>query len=166
MFIAEVNNGVRIRGSFLNLMSNWIENYRDSSLDKFALTCSMPQNNHDDVTRCITFCVDRKVNFFWLDFSDPTWIENDNINREAKFDLPMNVYDRKIVRSLKLFSCNFVMPEFKNFKWLRQLSLGWIRLSYSTLKALIENCELLASLSLKNCWNTEAIEINGPNLQL
>ena len=101
-----------------------------------------------------------------LDFSDSTWKEDENINHDANFDLPLNVYGHRTFRSLKLYSCNFSMPEFENFKYLTNLSFGWIKLSYLTIKTLLRHCVLLQNLSLKKCWNIETIEITGYNLQL
>ena len=72
-FVAEESNGVRMRGSFLNLAWSWIESYQHPSLDKFSLTCSTPQNYVDDVTNCITFCMEKRVRILLLDFSDSTW---------------------------------------------------------------------------------------------
>ncbi|XP_024018606.1 putative F-box/LRR-repeat protein At5g54820 [Morus notabilis] len=84
----------------------------------------------------------------------------------TKFDLPLSIYGLKTLEALKLFSCNFDASMFKSFGSLRHLSLGRIELSSSSLKALVENCAVLESLSLKRCWNTGVIEIKGASLRL
>ncbi|KAM6546415.1 hypothetical protein CsatB_027151 [Cannabis sativa] len=170
-FVVEGNNNVQIRGSFINLAPSWIQNHPDDdsaySIDKFSLTISTPNTYLDHVTKCISFCIEREVKIVWLDFSDSNWNDEDyGTNHEANFNLPLAFYDYKTVVSLKLFSCSFLGSEFNSFNFLKELSLGWIRLSLRTLKTLIQKCELLEILSLKRCWNCEAIEISGPNLRL
>ncbi|XP_060960910.1 putative F-box/LRR-repeat protein At1g56400 [Cannabis sativa] len=170
-FVVEGNNNVQIRGSFINLAPSWIHNHPDDdsaySIDKFSLTISTPNTYLDHVTKCISFCIEREVKIVWLDFSDSNWNDEDyGTNHEANFNLPLAFYDHKTVVSLKLFSCSFLGSEFNSFNFLKELCLGWIRLSLRTLKTLIQKCELLEILSLKRCWNCEAIEISGPNLRL
>ncbi|XP_062103677.1 F-box protein At3g62230-like [Humulus lupulus] len=167
-FVVKGSNQDQIRGSFMNLAPSWIENYSDdaASIDKFSLTVSTPQTYLEHVTQCISICIERGVKFIWLDFSDSNWNEDDGTIHEANFQLPLDFYDHKTIVSLKLFSCSFLGSEFDSFDCLKELSLGWIRLSSLTLKALIQKCEFLEILSLKKCWNSEAIEITGPNLRL
>ncbi|XP_024018605.1 putative F-box/LRR-repeat protein At5g54820, partial [Morus notabilis] len=152
-----------------------IKNRQESpQVDKLSLTLSKPEDFVNDITRCIASAVRRKAKVILLDFSGPMWDENSD-NDEGffvsdeyftKFDLPLSVYGLKTLEALKLFSCNFDASMFKSFGSLRHLSLGRIELSSSSLKALVENCAVLESLSLKRCWNTGVIEIKGASLRL
>ncbi|GMN51527.1 hypothetical protein TIFTF001_020676 [Ficus carica] len=98
----------------------------------------------------------------------PTWGENDVVDDYVgfEFDLPFCVYGLKSLETLKLVSCNFDASTLKIFVSLRHLSLGWIELSASSVKDLVENCVSLESLSMKRCWNIGFIEIKGQGLRL
>ncbi|RVW99672.1 F-box protein [Vitis vinifera] len=60
----------------------------------------------------------------------------------------------------------FDVSEFSAFSVLKDLSLGWVEVRSSSLKALLMNCPLLEGLCLKNCWNLGDPDISGPNLRL
>jgi len=70
------------------------------------------------------------------------------------FELPMLVYQLSLfLESLKLYSCDFDMPDFLNFGALKFVSLGWIEVHIDTLKILLSTCKTVEILSLKRCWN-------------
>ncbi|KAL5548295.1 hypothetical protein UlMin_003526 [Ulmus minor] len=164
----EVKEGIG-RGAFIDLMRIWIEHHKDHNLDKFSLILfSLPQNFHEDISKFITFAIERKVKALGLDFSNLMWMEK-YIYRyhHASFDLPLSVYSNKAIKALKLFSCNFIAPNFANFCSFKQLCLGYIKLPSKTLKALLVNCEKLESLILERCWiDWIHISNNNKNLKL
>jgi len=66
----------------------------------------------------------------------------------------MHVYQLGLfLKSLKLYSCDFDMPDFLNFDALKDISLGWIEVHIDTLKTLLSTCKTIEILSLKRCWN-------------
>ena len=154
------------RRGFMDFALQRIQNYQGRDIDKFQLTLSKPENFNGDIQRCISFAIIHNVKGLGLDFSDPTWAEDNLDNHAALFDLPLNVFGHIVLESLKLFSCNFRNSDFMNFTALKQVSFGWLELSLSFIKALLRNCPLLESLSLKKCWNLDHLEISGPNLRL
>ncbi|GMN51723.1 hypothetical protein TIFTF001_020868 [Ficus carica] len=143
---------------------------QESHIDMLSLTLTKPQDFVNDITNCIAFSKEGNAKVILLDFSSPTWGENDVVDDyvgfEAKFDLPFCVYGLKSLETLKLFSCNFDASMLKSFVSLKHLSLGWIELSASSVKDLVENCVSLESLSMKRCWNIGFIEIKGQGLRL
>ncbi|KAK9269659.1 hypothetical protein L1049_001437 [Liquidambar formosana] len=155
------------RRSFLDFVRQWIMAYNEPIVENFRLSFSRATNFPADVEKWIAFAIDHRVKSLSLDFSDPTWdeegVEN---NRVALFELPFYVYGHRILESLKLFSCKFQVSEFKNFSTLTSLSLGWVELTTPSLKAFLVGCPLLETLSLKNCWNLEFLDISAPNLRL
>ncbi|KAL0000896.1 hypothetical protein SO802_014677 [Lithocarpus litseifolius] len=154
------------RRGFMDFALRRIHNYQGRDIDKFQLTLSKPENFHGDIQRCISFAITHNVKGLGLDFSDPTWAEDNLDNHAALFDLPLNVYGHVVLESIKLFSCNFRNSDFMNFRALKQVSFGWLELSLSFIEALLKNCPLLESLSLKKCWNLDHLEISGQNLRL
>ncbi|XP_062170572.1 putative F-box protein At3g29830 [Alnus glutinosa] len=155
------------RRVFIHFVRQWMENYREPNIESFQLTCLKPGDFRGEMELCIAFAIKRNVKVLGLDFSDPTWREDDlDHDHAALFDLPLNVYGHAVLESLKLFSCSFRLPEFMNFGALKDLSLGWLELRMSVIEAILVNCRLLESLSLNKCWNIEQLDIKGPNLRL
>ncbi|THF94081.1 hypothetical protein TEA_018415 [Camellia sinensis var. sinensis] len=60
---------------------------------------------------------------------------------------------------------NEMVSQFINFSALTSLSLAWIQLSTTSFNALLSNCQLLESLSLKRCWNLENLNISTARLR-
>ncbi|XVF34049.1 hypothetical protein REPUB_Repub18cG0023500 [Reevesia pubescens] len=142
------------RRVFIDFVQQWVGSYSEPSIDKFALIFSKPGEFVSDMKNFIEFAIAKNVKGLSLDFSDPTWMEDNPENHKPLFDLPSHVYEHGVVlESLKLFLFKIDMPAFKNFNLLRDLSLGWIELNEESLKTLLQNCPLLDSLSLTKCWN-------------
>ncbi|KAK2984827.1 hypothetical protein RJ640_004652 [Escallonia rubra] len=145
----------------------WIERYEEPVIHKFRLAFSNPANHADDMQVCIGFAVAHQVKVLDLDFSVPSWNEVSlEDHHEALFDLPLFVYDdlAENLESLNLFSCDFLVEKFKNFRALKNLSLGWVYLTTSDVNALLSNCTVLESLSLKRCWELSYLDISGSSL--
>lgn len=156
------------RRVFIEFVREWINHYVEPVIDNLSLTFSRPRELPIVVENCIKFALARNAKSLGFDFSDPAWHEDDldRCPRES-FDLPSNVYEHQVVESLTLFSCNFSASGLINLRLLRQLSLGWVGVRQSALKALLKNCGLLESLSLKRCWGIgQFIQIEGKNLKL
>ncbi|KAK9933118.1 hypothetical protein M0R45_020326 [Rubus argutus] len=156
------------RRVFVKFVENWIDNYQEPVLDKLCITFSRPRDFHVVVEECIEFAVSRGVKVLGLDFSDPSWGDKDLLgkNLAPSFDLPQVVYEHRVLESLTLFSCNFNVSEIINLRLLKNISLGWIELRLPSLPALLVNCPLLESLSLKNCWNADGLRVYGKDLRL
>ncbi|XP_061999463.1 putative F-box/LRR-repeat protein At1g56400 [Rosa rugosa] len=157
------------RIAFVNFVQNWTDNYQPSVLDRVCITFSRPGNFLVLVEDCIRFAVTRGVKVLGLDFSDPSW--NDELLElgnypEPAYVLPQFVYQHGVLESLTLSSCNFNLPEIINFHLLKHLALGWIELPLPTLSVLLNKFPLLESLSVKNCWNTDGLQVGGQNLRL
>jgi len=151
---------------FIQFARQWMENYQESNIENFHLTFLKPGIFRGEMDRCIAFALNRNVKVLGLDFSDPAWGEDDLESHAAAFDLPLDVYGHAVLESLKLFSCSFRVSEFTKFGALKEVSLGWIDLKMSVVEAILVNCRVLESLSLKKCWNLEHLDIKGPNLRL
>ncbi|XP_052177621.1 putative F-box/LRR-repeat protein At1g56400 [Diospyros lotus] len=120
----------------------------------------------EEFQQLIQFAMAHKAKCLDLDFSDPTWDEESMENHVASFELPSpDVYQHRELEELRLFSCNFRVLEFKCFKALKSLSLGWTKLSSSFLTTLCLNCKFLESLSLKKCWDLKYLDISGSKLR-
>ncbi|XP_057454022.1 putative F-box/LRR-repeat protein At1g56400 [Lotus japonicus] len=157
------------RKDFLEFVTLWISNHRETLVDKFSLKLSMPGIAKRVVRKCIVFATNHKVKELELDFCDPTldcYSTTNYINQEALFELPAHVYSHTCLESLKLFSCNFVETEFLNFHALKEISLGWMEVKLSTIKTLLSNCGALESLSLKRCWNSDDFDLGEENPRL
>lgn len=153
------------RNAFIDFARQFILSYSQPVVQSFELTCSKQHNFPVDMQTFITFAISRNVKDFALDFSDPTWTYDNNY--DAVFELPLHFYKlRASLQSLKLYSCSFEACRFTNFSVLTTVSLGWIEISMSTLRGLLENCPMLGDLSLKKCWNTEHFEISMKDLRL
>ncbi|KAJ7960724.1 F-box protein [Quillaja saponaria] len=162
----EENRAIQ-RQSFINLMWQWLEKYQEPIVDKFFLQFSSPQNFRGIIEGCIAFSIQHDVKYLGLDFSDPTWDESImDVYHDAQFDLPPFVYIQSSLESLKLFSCSFSMPEFMSFSALKEVSFGWIEVRISFVRTLFENCKMLESLSLKNCWNLDHFYLTGEKSRL
>lgn len=162
------NNREIQRRVFIDFASQWMENFQEPVINNFLLTFSRPADEPTVLDSCIRFALAHNVKELGLDFSDPEW-QKDNLysNPGKAYDLPLiaNVYEHRVLESLKLFSCNFSVSGLGNLHSLRHLSLGWVRLSVTSAEALLVNCKQLESLSLV-CCGMNYISIIGQELQL
>ncbi|KAK2984826.1 hypothetical protein RJ640_004651 [Escallonia rubra] len=129
------------RRDFIRFARLWIETYEEPVIHKFRLAFSNPANHALDMQVCIGFAVARQVKVLDLDFSVPSWNEMSLEDHQAAlFDLPLLVYEdyAENLESLKLFSCNFLVTKFKNFRALKNLSLGWIERFRSIVEAVLD----------------------------
>ncbi|KAK3024282.1 hypothetical protein RJ639_043144 [Escallonia herrerae] len=116
---------------------------------------------------CIGFAVACRVKVLDLDFFVPSWNEMSLEDHHGDlFGLPLFVYKdlAENLESLNLLSCNFLVARFKSFRALKNLSLGWVNLTTSVVTALLTNCPVLESLSLKRCWVLDYLDISAPSL--
>ncbi|KAF5727970.1 putative F-box/LRR-repeat protein [Tripterygium wilfordii] len=148
------------RRAFVDFTRRWMLTYNGEVIDTLSLTFSRPRKFSSEMNECINFAITRNVQRLVLDFSDPTTVHR------GVFELPPFVYGHEGLKSLKLFSCNFDVSRLNNFNALKELSLGWIKVSMSTIKDLLRKCPSLESLSLKNCSSVDHIEISAPDLRL
>ncbi|RDX84044.1 putative F-box/LRR-repeat protein, partial [Mucuna pruriens] len=154
------------RRAFLEFINIWIGNHQGSVVDKFSLRLSMPENVGDIIDRCVSFATLRGVKELALDFADADRSEDMVYfdDYEAQLMLPAQVYEHSSLESLKLYSCGFVVAQMVNFHLLKQVSLGWMKVSLAVIKALLSNCEMLESLSFNKCWNSENFDLGDePN---
>ncbi|TQD90540.1 hypothetical protein C1H46_023886 [Malus baccata] len=154
------------RLTFIDFVRRWIDNSPKTPVGKVALTFSEPENFQQFVLDCIQFCVKHDVKQLALDFSDPAWDELGYDYHESYFDLPLDVYNHRVLESLALFSCNFDADLVGNFHMLKHISLGWIALPVSVQETLLAQCRLLESLSLKKCWGMNSLDVRGNDLKL
>ncbi|XP_057440775.1 putative F-box/LRR-repeat protein At1g56400 [Lotus japonicus] len=157
------------RKAFLDFMSLWITNHRETIVNKFSLRLSTPGKTKRVVRNCIAFATKYGVKDLELDFCDPKldcYFTTNHINHEALFELPAHVYVDTCLESLKLFSCSFVETKLSYFHTLKEISLGWMEVKLSTIKTLLSNCEALESLSLKRCWNSDDFDLGEENPRL
>nr|KYP60656.1 Putative F-box/LRR-repeat protein At1g56400 family [Cajanus cajan] len=154
------------RRIFLNFITHSIQNYEEKVVNKFSLKVSNPQSCADTVQDCIAFATKHLVKELRLDFSDPTWEENDFDDHDALFQLPCHVYMHKTLEALELNACSFVVHDLVNFRALKDVSLGWIEVKNSTIRTLLSICRNLESLSLNKCWNLAHFDMGGHELGL
>ncbi|KAB2605901.1 F-box/LRR-repeat protein [Pyrus ussuriensis x Pyrus communis] len=154
------------RLTFIDFVRHWIDNSPKTPVGKVALTFSEPENFQQFVLDCIQFCVKHVVKQLALDFSDPAWDELGYDYHESYFDLPLDVYNHRVLESLALFSCNFDADLVGNFHLLKHISLGWIALPVSLQETLLAQCRLLENLSLKKCWGMNSLDVRGNDLKL
>jgi len=142
------------REVFIDFIKSWIAHFTSHRINMFSLTVSNPQTCGETIEHCVAFVIQRGVKDLTLDFSNPKWNENDLDDKHALFQLPTHVYQLgSLLRSLKLYSCGFDMPNFLNFGALKDVSLGWIEVPIDTLKTVLSTCKTIESLNLKRCWN-------------
>ncbi|KAK3024281.1 hypothetical protein RJ639_043143 [Escallonia herrerae] len=152
------------RRDLIRFTRRWIERYEEPVIHKFRLAFSYPENHALDLQDCIRLAVARGVKVLDLDFSVPSWNEMSlEDHHEALFDLPLTVYEDhdENLESLKLFSCDFLVARFRNFRALKNLSLDWVDLKSYVVTALLSNCTVLESLSLKRCWDLSNLDISA-----
>ncbi|XP_021892909.1 putative F-box/LRR-repeat protein At5g54820 [Carica papaya] len=157
------------RREFMEFVRQWInDSDRESEIDKFSFSLSNPKPFQDDLYAVLSFPSSRNVKELYLDFSDPSWEQDDpKKTHKAVCNIPGPVYRNHDLQSMKLYSCSFMDQWFGNFGSLKELSLGWIELESASMKAVMEKCPLLLSLNLKRCWNRgKGMEITGTNLKL
>ncbi|KAL3733555.1 hypothetical protein ACJRO7_022991 [Eucalyptus globulus] len=154
------------RLEFINFIRCWPhEDTAELVLRRFRLRMSKPREFESDVQMCISFAISRDVGVLELDFSDPTWDENDMENHEPEFNLPMQI-GMPPLESLTLFACSFNPALLRNLRSLKHVSFGWIAVRMSTLNDLLRNSTCLESLRLKKCWNLEHLSIFERDLTL
>uniref|UniRef100_A0A2C9W8F5 FBD domain-containing protein n=1 Tax=Manihot esculenta TaxID=3983 RepID=A0A2C9W8F5_MANES len=152
---------------FFDFVWSFIANYPQRAIQSFALACSQPQDFLADIQNFVIFAVSLNVKELELDFSDPRWNEDDLDNHLAVAELPFQAYHHVGLESLKMFSCSIDVSRVSNFTTLKDVSLGWIKISITFIKSFLVTCPLIESLSLKKCWNViEHFEISLPNLKL
>ncbi|TXG67750.1 hypothetical protein EZV62_009025 [Acer yangbiense] len=161
-------NKMNQRREFINFAFHcWSKNFTAKTINAFSLAFTRPRNFYVETYNLIRFSVARNVKALTLDFHNPIWREDGLENHGGVFDLPVFVYSYQGFESLKLFSCNFLASEFRNYTALKELSLGWIQLGPNSVRTLLMYCPLLESFSLKKCWNIhERLDISRPNLRL
>jgi len=113
------------------------------------------------IDQCVDFATHRKVKELTLDFVNLDWEDHDVYfgDYEAPFELPEQVYAYTNLEYLKLYSCSFIETEVHNFHVLKEVSLGWMKVSLTAIKTLLSNCRMLESLSLKRCWSLEKFKL-------
>ncbi|XP_050217313.1 F-box protein At3g62230-like [Mercurialis annua] len=158
------------RNVFIGFVRQFIANYPHKGIQRFALTCSNPQEFLPDMKIFVGFALSRNVTELELDFSNPNWREDghDHRRESSVFELPLETYQllKDSIVSLKLISCRFDASRVSNFSILKSVSFGWIGISIVSIKSMLVSCPLIESLSLKNCWGIEHFEIALPNLRL
>ncbi|KAF8023829.1 hypothetical protein BT93_F1111 [Corymbia citriodora subsp. variegata] len=157
------------RLDFINFIRRLLNEYTtELVLRRFRLRISKPREFERDMQMCTSFAVSRDVGALELDFSDPTWDENDMEDHGPEFNLPTQVYENgtPALESLTLFACSFDPAWLMNLRLLKHVSFGWIALRMSTLNDLLMNCKCLESLRLKKCWNLEHLSIFERDLAL
>ncbi|KAK7267895.1 hypothetical protein RIF29_20576 [Crotalaria pallida] len=148
------------RNTFLNFIKSFMENFQGKDVIKFFLKVSTPGNIRDTVESCVTFATKHEVKELGLDFSDPNWDEiTSDENYDALFELPNHVYENRSIKTLKLYSCSFVLHGLLNFEAIKEVSLGWIEVRFHTLRTLLSTCNTIENLSLKKCWNLEHFDM-------
>ncbi|XP_022717930.1 putative F-box/LRR-repeat protein At1g56400 [Durio zibethinus] len=97
------------RRVFIDFVQQWIANYSEPCIDKFALVFSKPKQFVADMENFIAFAIAKNVKVLSLDFSDPE-------NHTPLFDLPSHVYGLGVLESLKLFLCK-IHACFQKFQY-------------------------------------------------
>ncbi|RHN56990.1 putative F-box domain, leucine-rich repeat domain, L domain-containing protein [Medicago truncatula] len=156
------------RMAFLDFMKKGIENHGENAIDKFSLTMSAHNVFSEDIDRCIRFAIRNEVKDLELDFTSPTWNKDEFYynNFVASVDLSSYVYEYSGLQSLKLYSCDFSASEMVNFHSLKEISLGFMRVSICAIEALLTNCEMLESLNFYKCWSLDEFILKGEYLGL
>lgn len=161
LFFVKYDNSLDIidaqRRAFSDFTKKWIQNCDQSVIEKFSLSLTLPDIYVQLIDRCLTFALSKGVKHLEIDFTYPTWME-DNFYYDiyvAMVELPRYVYAYSGIESLKLYSCNFIASEVVNFHSLKEISLGYMRLRLFAIKALLTNCKKLESLSFYKCWNSD-----------
>ena len=154
------------RRDFIYFVRQWILDYQEPVVDMFRLAFSNPKQYQLEMENCVRFAIAHGVKRLDLDFCDPAWGEYNSDEPPPSFGLPSCVYRNGVLESLRLYSCSFHVSRFNTFTALKDLSIGWSELKSFALSALLVNCPLLESLSLKKCWNLDDPVISGPKLKL
>lgn len=157
------------RRAFLDFMTFWMDNHPETIIDKLSLRLTNLENAVDVVERCIAFSTLYKAKELEIDFSHPNW-DNDRFFydiHDAFFELPIYFYgNNNNLKYLKLYSCSFESDLLLNFCSLREVSLGWMKVSIDDVKALLSNCEMLESLSMKRCWSLNNFDLGEEKLRI
>ncbi|KAG5064682.1 hypothetical protein JHK85_005865 [Glycine max] len=150
------------RRAFLEFIKSWIENHKGATIDKFSLSLSMPANVGEIINESVAFATQRGVKELDLDFVDRSKNENGDCSYdsdEALFELPSRVYEHISLESLKLYSCSFIETKVLNFHALKEVSLGWMEVRLTAIKAFLFNCKKLECLSFTRCWNSDKFDL-------
>ncbi|XP_009333861.2 F-box protein At3g62230-like [Pyrus x bretschneideri] len=163
---------------FINSVRRYIAraNNEQINVSKFHLVLTLSQDSRVIADEGIDFSVQRSVKHLAIDFSDAAWNEDRfeidewaaEENEAARtYVLPESFYLMNLVlESLTLISCNFNIPRLANFHLLKKISLAWIEFPDTNLHKLLVNCVVLESLSLKNCWDLDRLDVCGNDLKL
>ncbi|XP_010446116.1 PREDICTED: putative F-box/LRR-repeat protein At1g56400 [Camelina sativa] len=135
--------------------------YHGYCMETFEIRFSLPLGFAAEMESLIEFAVSRKVENLVLDFTDYSWLDNDDASTyyEDYVHLPANVYNLRTLESLKIYSCGYDHSKFTNSGSLRKLSIGWIELTGD--ESLILTSPTLKSLSFSYCWGVDINNIAG-----
>ncbi|KAJ9183025.1 hypothetical protein P3X46_006945 [Hevea brasiliensis] len=77
------------RITFFDFVRHFIVSYPQKAIQKFAVACSKPKRFLSDMQNFVTFAISRNVKELEIDFSDPTWREDNLDNHPAVAELPL-----------------------------------------------------------------------------
>ncbi|CAI9784185.1 unnamed protein product [Fraxinus pennsylvanica] len=154
------------RMAFVTYIKHWMDNCVETDLHSFRLAFSHSEHHLSQIQDCIRFCVDRDVKELDLNFSDPTWNEDDLAQIPETF-LELSSHESLTrIESLKLSACNFRVFQFGTLSTLKNVYLGWIEFPGSCFNNLMSTCTSLEILNLKRCWNMENFYIDSEKLRV
>ncbi|GAB2258661.1 hypothetical protein Droror1_Dr00014821 [Drosera rotundifolia] len=154
---------------FFNFANTWIENYTNQTMDRFSLVFSRPHDYSEDMLCFIDFATRHGARNLELDFTGPAQgadvlpIRPENI--PVPFDLPDCVHWFESFNLLKLSACVFNVTSFVNLGTLRSLYLGWVEITSTLIRQIMESCTVLESLSLVKCYGETQFMIMSSGLR-
>ncbi|XP_021645391.2 putative F-box protein At3g29830 [Hevea brasiliensis] len=99
------------RITFFDFVRHFIVSYPQKAIQKFAVACSKPKRFLSDMQNFVTFAISRNVKELEIDFSDPTWREDNLDNHPAVAELPLQAYHHVGLESLKSLLVNCPLLE-------------------------------------------------------
>ncbi|XP_043689418.1 putative F-box protein At3g29830 [Telopea speciosissima] len=147
------------RRDFIEFARKWMMKYQEPKVDKFRLSFGYPNEFNSEIEQWIRVVINRKVDEIDLNFYGLGWEGKFPSDPEAFFDIPFCLFKHRGLQSLSLSVCNLNISMFKNLSSLKNLSLGYIRLSQRVFEDLVSNCPSLETLNLKNCVDLEDIKL-------
>ncbi|KAL9268858.1 putative F-box/LRR-repeat protein [Drosera capensis] len=154
---------------FFNFANTWIENYTNQTMGRFSLLFSRPHDYPEVMLRFIDFATRHGARHLELDFTGPAQgtdvlpIRPENI--PVPFDLPDCVHWFESFNLLKLSACVFNVTNFVNLGTLRSLYLGWVEITSTMIRQIMESCTVLESLSLVKCYGETQFMIMSSGLR-